>query len=328
MYVNYDILQVTSQSLDPQTTNIHDVILKHDCGMDRIVPISTHDNKGYYVMTESLESGTIFCSSKKITLKNNKNYYVHEFRLRIKNQAAINTNCNLIKIDPCESPSVDPQYNHNILKNPYHADFDGDDMQICVPQSVQTQIELNGIEDVTRHKEVHIDDNSNITNNNDNYSKTLIDKLSNYQRGLTDRIRYIMMIPEYKDKKSFQLHLSTIKLDGKIKYKNIIEYQNKKNNFTYDIVKNVLMNCRYRLLLKIRYLLITNNNVIMNIQLVRIFPENLDTLQSIFKLMITSELNAFTIRNLEKYNELNTPTNTHNVTKQKTKDSLKKLLKI
>ena len=100
----------------------------------------------------------------------------------------------------------------------------------------------------------------------DNVSKSLIDKLNLYQRGLTNRIRYITMIPVYTDKRSFKLHISTIKLDGKIKYKNIIEYQNKKNNFTYGIVKLILMNCRCRLLLKVRYLLITKDNVILNIQ--------------------------------------------------------------
>ena len=97
MYVNYDTLQISNQSLDPQFTKIHDIILKHDISMQRIVPLSTQEDKGYYIMTEFLEPRTIFCSSKKIIMENNKAHYVHDFRLRIKKNKLDIINNDIIK---------------------------------------------------------------------------------------------------------------------------------------------------------------------------------------------------------------------------------------
>ena len=56
--------------------------------------------------------------------------------------------------------------------------------------------------------------------------------------------------------------------------------------------------------------------------MVRIFPETLESLPVDIKLMITNELNTFTFRNLEKYNELNNPSNldARCVNKNKTKN--------
>jgi len=251
-------ISLISQTLDPLTTVLHDVELRHTKDkVSRLLPITTTDNKGYYVMTDLLEPKSVFCATDEVTDGHSKKRFVNSFRL----------------------------YQH---------------------QSKQHDVQDD------------VQDNSTL----------LIDKLNKFQRGLTDRIRYMMLIPQYTDKKSFGLRMNTIRLNNIIKYKNIIEYQNKKNNFGFDVVKQVLMGCHCRLLLKINYLSITESNVVLNINVVRIIPEDLDNLSMNTKISIMGELNNVSSSNAEKYQTLDSVPKMTHVSKTTTKNDLMKIFNI
>lgn len=255
-----DQRQLISQTLDSAVTKLHDVVLRHAKDrFDRLVPITTSDDKGYYFMTNPLEPKTVFCSTKEIIGKNGKRSYINGFTLR--------------------TPKLSETVNDDGLK-----DKDND---------------------YASNSDSHDEGQYSAKCNDKQESKILIDRLSAFQKGLIERLKHMMLIPQYNDKKSFNLRINTIKLDNTIKYKNIIEYQNKRNNFSFDIVNQVLMKCRCRLLLKINYLKITNTTTILNIRIVRIMPNDLDNLSMSTRINVISELNYISSRNAEKYNDLN-----------------------
>jgi hypothetical protein len=157
----------------------------------------------------------------------------------------------------------------------------------------------------------------------------LVDKLNEFKKGITNRIKYRTIIPEYEDQKSYILNLKTIKIDDEILFSNIIEFENKKNNFSYSIVSKVLALCKYKLLLKIESLSITHTNVYFNIRLVRIYPESLDTLPDDIHIHIYNNLNSVIIDNINRYEKLIKfdASDAHKCSKQHVRDRLKKLFK-
>lgn len=172
----------------------------------------------------------------------------------------------------------------------------------------------------------HVDTQKEISNTSN--SQKVIDRLNEFKMGLTQRVRYRMMVPQYPEQTSYILTLKTIRLDNKIKFSNIIEFQQLKNNFGFRAVSNILMNCRYKLLFKIESITLTHSNVFIDIRLVRIFPETFDSLDMQDKLYIMNELNAITVKNITRYNTLTKFTQKHRSTKDQVRSELKKLLSI
>ena len=159
-------------------------------------------------------------------------------------------------------------------------------------------------------------------------SQNIITRLNVFKRGITDRIRYRMMIPQYPEQKSYILTLKTIKLDDRVKFSNILEYKKLKNNFGFRTVSNILSTCRYKLLFRIESVTLTHSNVFLDTTLVRIFPESLESLESNDKLYILNELNAVTVKNINQYNELNRFTRKQRSSKDQVRLELKKILSI
>jgi hypothetical protein len=310
MDIIYDQNQMISQTLDPVSTKLHDIVLRHSKDkFVRIVPITSCDDKGYYVMTELLDPLTVFCASNEIIAKNGQKYYKNSFRIRV--PKLINHHAHNHDIISEPSNNTDADANDN---NKFHDSFED---IISEEEDISDQYQ-NIPQEITQEKPQEKTQESLI----------LIDRLNKFQRGLTDRIKYMMMIPDYDNKNSFGLTMNTIKIGNTIKYKNIIEYQNKKNNFCFNVVKQVLMKCRCKLLLKINYLLITETNVILNIRIVRIIPDNLDNLSMSTKINIISEINSLSSRNAEKYNALDTVPKLSHISKNDTKKDLMKLFNL
>ena len=159
-------------------------------------------------------------------------------------------------------------------------------------------------------------------------SRILITRLNDFKRGITDRIKYRMMIPQYPEQTSYILTLKTIMLNNHIKFSNIVEFQQLKNNFVFRTVSNILSMCRCKFLLKIDSLTLTHSNVFLNIQLVRIFPESLDSLHVDDKLFILNKLNEVTTKNINRCNELNQFTKKQRSSKDQVRSELKKILSI
>jgi hypothetical protein len=199
----------------------------------------------------------------------------------------------------------------NLKSNPYYVLTD-----ILEPESVYCY----ALKKIIRDKECIVFSISLKGNNN------LITKLNNFKRGITDRIKFLTLIPSFPEQTSYVLTYKTFKSDNSVKFSNIIEYQNKINNFSYKIVSNLLKLCRYKLLLKINSITITHSNVFLNIDLVRILPESLDPLESHDKLHIINELNYKFYSNILKYNNLEQFIKKEKSSKTNVKTELKKIL--
>ena len=305
-----------NQTLDPISLHINDIILRQYKDIThRLIPITSSDNKGYYVMTELLAPKSVFCTSNKITDSNGKNHYINKFRLTVPKYTIENVNeININNETNIENESLNNNISNVNTTSESSTDFDIEnvnEIDINNETNISNEIDINNETNISN--EIDINNETDISNENEIIDDTLTlihqsvhinDKLNKFQRGFTDRIRYMMFIPQYNDKKSFGLKIRTIKINNIVKYKNIIEYQNKKNNFSYNVIKQVLMNCCCRLLLKINYIMISNTNVVLNIRLVRILPDNLDRLSQSTKLYIMGELNALSCKNIEKYRKL------------------------
>jgi hypothetical protein len=156
----------------------------------------------------------------------------------------------------------------------------------------------------------------------------LITKLNKFKRDITDRIKFLTLIPSFPEQTSYMLTYKTFKSDNSVKFSNIIEYQNRINNFSHKTVSNLLKLCRYKLLLKINSITITHSNVFLNIELVRILPESLDLLEPYDKLHIINELNHKFYSNISKYNNLEQFVKKEKSSKTDVKSELKKVLKL
>jgi len=264
----------TSEDLLPANVIINDdVIIKHvEQQIHRTMLISNSQKKPYYFMTEYIDPGFIYHVVSKRTSGTGQTYNLYNFILKSKT-----------RINQKENPQHDT--NDDINKE--------NDNSLCQNTNVDF------------HQDQDINDND-VGQNINNDVMILIDRLNCFKRGLTERIKYRTMIPkDYPDQKVYYMSARTIKLDCVTKLKNIIEFQDLKNNFNSKTVSNVLRYCRCKLLLKIDSVTITHTNVFLNICLIRIFPENFDSLRGDTKLYIFKELNFTTTKNINTYNNLN-----------------------
>ena len=321
--------QLVNQTLDPSLAKLHDVVLRHNKDkFDRLVPITASDDKGYYFMTEFLEPQSVFCSTNEIIDKNGKKCYKHGFTLRTP-KPRVNSSQYDKSIGDTTTNTDNTLDNESDNKSDIESDVESKIESFENEGDIQNNIHTEKTNKIENLESTNKIENLESTNKIENLeSSIIIDRLNKLQRGITDRIQYMMMIPHYECKKSFNLGINTIKINNTIKYKNIIEYQNKRNNFYFDIVKQVLIKCRCKLLLKVNYLMITNTNVILNIRLVRIYPDNLDNISMSNKIHINNELNYVSSKNAEKYNELNDVPKFTKVSKADAKNNLMKLFNI
>lgn len=200
-------------------------------------------------------------------------------------------------------------------------------------QKEEVDVELNQDldQDLDQNPEAELEDQKEQENQEPiepSESQQIITRLNAFKRGITDRIRYRMMIPQYPEQTSYILTLKTIKLNNHVKFSNIIEFQQLKNNFGFRAVSNILATCRCKLLFKVESVTLTHSNVFLDIRLVRIFPESLDSLQASDKLFVLNELNAVTAKNINRYNELNQFTKKQRSSKDQVRSELKKILSI
>lgn len=156
--------------------------------------------------------------------------------------------------------------------------------------------------------------------------ENIVDKMNNFVRGILERIRYIMKIPEFVDKHSYTLILPSIKINNSVKYRNIIEFQDKKNNFSPLYVARVINSCRCKFLFKIEGLIFVDDKVMLDIKLIRIFPLSLDPLNTDHRLNVIRELNRSTSQTIESFNNLMYSTDVTGISKKQAKDEIKNIL--
>lgn len=237
----YTINDVISQNLDYNNVTLNNMIIKSQNSVTRrFIPITSDDNKGYYVLIENLDPSSVFCSSKDIT-------YICPYSGKEKTNKIYNFN-------------------------------------------------LRNVNDV----------NKNISNDN------IIDKLNNFRKGIMNRLKYITMLPNYDDNKYYGVKINSIRINNKLLYKNIIEYDGNKNNFSFNIIRNVLINCNCKLLLKINYLIISPTDTTLDIRIVRIYPESLDTLENDTQIMILDTLHERTNKNFNSILKIESENIIHN----------------
>jgi hypothetical protein len=159
----------------------------------------------------------------------------------------------------------------------------------------------------------------------DNVQK-LFENLNAFKRGLTNRIKYLMKIPEYSDDLSVSMTARTIKIKNTLLFNNIIEYNGLKNNFGFGHLKQIIKFCKNKLLIRIDGLEITAKNVYLNITLFRVYPESIDVLDSTTKLALLETLNTESVKNMEKYNDFNHIVKGRSSRKHFVKDELVRLL--
>lgn len=301
---DWKTIERKNEELNGQSVTINDNVILRHIGKEiiRVIGINNNENKAYYFMTDTLDPRSVYCNVSKKISQNKKEYMVYNFSLKgnvIKNKDNM---ANDKEFDD-KGVNQDPDKNTNtdIIIKDLIVDTESCIASDIVPDTVPVTVPE---------------------------SQRIIDRLNAFKRQITDRIRYLMMIPQYPDQISYILTLNTIKLNNHIKFTNIIEFQQQKNNFGFRAVSNVLTSCRYKLLLKIESITLTHSNVFLNIRLVRIYPESLDTLDINDKLHIIGELNALSAKNINTYINLNKFTRKKVNSKEQVKSELLKILSI
>jgi hypothetical protein len=313
----------TNEDLSCDNVTINDdVIIRHNNNeIHRIVSISNSLKKTYYFMTDPIQPG--YCKLNVTNKTSSMGQKYTRYNFVIKSKISIRKNDeNKNEQQQIEQQDIEQQDigqqeteqqengQHEIGQQETEQHENGQ-QEIGQQEIEQQKIELSQERIIKECIE----------------AKNFIDKLNQFKRGLTNRVRYRMMIPQnYPDQTLYYVSAKTIKLNNEIKLKNIIEYQNFKNNFSSRIVSNILRNCKCKLLFRIDSFTVTHTNVYLDICLVRIFPENFDALRANDKTYVLSELNSLTTKNINTYNKLNNIKNVHGKTKQEVQKELMKTL--
>ena len=314
-----------NEVLDPETIHIHDDVsvrhIKHK--IQRIVQVSNASKKPYYFMTDYLEPGTVRCNVINKKTVSGHPYTKYTFALRSKIYA---------------KPTLDKDQ-ENI-----NDDDQKDNQQNGVEENgvEENGVEENEVEDNEVDQKTYPTDKKTypdeqmfpdtIEENNyvvDPSAQNVIDRLNGFKRGITNRIKYRMMIPpDYPDQTMYQFDTKVIKLNNITKLKNIIEYQGNKNNFNFTEVSSILRKCRCKFLFKINGIIITHTNVYFDMLLTRIYPESIDCLQGSSKLHVMNVLNQQSNKNINTYLNLNYAKHERPNSKVHVKSELKRLLAV
>lgn len=289
-----------NENLDPETIHIHDDVMvrhiKHK--MQRMVQVSNASIKPYYFMTDYLEPGTVRCNIINKKSVSGHPYTKYTFVLRSK-----------------------------VYANPIH-DSDDVDKRNDIEGNLDKENEVDQ-KTYPTDKEMYpdvIDENNYVV---DPSAQNLIDRLNGFKRGITNRIKYRMMIPpDYPDQTIYRFGAKVIKLDNITKLNNIIEYRGDKNNFNSTEVSSILRKCKCKFLFKINGIIITHTNVYFDMSLTRIYPESLDPLQGFDRLHMLNVLNHQSNKNINAYLNLNYAKYERPNSKVNVKSELKRLLAV
>jgi hypothetical protein len=154
----------------------------------------------------------------------------------------------------------------------------------------------------------------------------LIQKLNKFKHGITDRMKYMMKIPEYDehDNNMYNINADMITINKERKFRNILQIKEDKNNIDPYSVMEVLKACKCEFLFHIKSVLVSENIVKLSMRMVRIYPESLDTLNGKTKIVIVRQLNNSFVPNVS-LDDLNNIRTNKMARKQEVKDELKKM---
>jgi hypothetical protein len=194
---------------------------------------------------------------------------------------------------------------------------------IFTGQKYNVNFTLNDKSYDDRKKET--DDN----NNNDIITQTrnTINRLNSFKKGLIDRIKFLMQVPEnLSDQSMYYMNVNMIKIGNDKKLRNIIEYNDVINNMSVSSMITILKYCRCKLLFQINSLDLLQKGAYLNIRLVRVYPEIIDLIPDDKKMYVLSELSSSNIRSIVHNNTMHSIAKTNPVSKYCVRDELKRLL--
>jgi hypothetical protein len=149
-----------------------------------------------------------------------------------------------------------------------------------------------------------------------------IEQLNDFTNNMVNRLKYMINIPKYTEQKKFSIGIN----NKDIIIPQILQINNKILDLKINIFKNIINNTQYKIILRLKSICITDNNVYLNLHLVRIIPDSIDNLNISTQLYIHNNLNSQTYRNFENLRSLNNIVEKKYKTKQTIKDELYKLL--
>jgi hypothetical protein len=149
-----------------------------------------------------------------------------------------------------------------------------------------------------------------------------IEQLNDFTNNMVNRLKYMINIPKYTEQKKFSIGIN----NKDIIIPQILQINNKILDLKINIFKNIINNTQYKIILRLKSICITDNNVYLNLHLFRIIPDSIDNLNISTQLYIHNNLNSQTYRNFENLRSLNNIVEKKYKTKQTIKDELYKLL--
>ena len=143
-----------------------------------------------------------------------------------------------------------------------------------------------------------VTDSLNRVNNN---SEILINQLNKFKDDIVNKLKYITKLPNYENQIDYSFKINK----NNTTIPNILQYNNKSINISYNILKNIIKHTKYKLLIHIQSLSITHNNVYLNLRISRIIIDSFDSLNTSDKVYINNIINSNSINNNNKIIELN-----------------------
>jgi hypothetical protein len=292
-------LTFENENLDPLTITLQNMTLMKNT---RIIPLVNKNNKKYFFMTDYMEPNSIYCSVKH-KIYEGKKYDQINFTMykKINNVKSDIKHVDIKYITNDNSNNENINNENNINNNEIKCDEQNNDI-----------IQIYEEKDNDKEKETDIN--------------ILIDKFNIFKRGITNRIKYIMKIPNYEDSNVYYSKTEIIYVDKTKKLKNIIEYDDIINNLHCDDVNTILSKCRCKFLFHISSIKISDTDVMLGLKLVRIYPETLDILNIIEKTYILNQIKGANFNASEFYNGLDIHTKTKQKSKKIVVDELKRLI--
>jgi hypothetical protein len=283
-----------NETLTPSDAIIHDVVFKDiNNNAHRIIPVSNSADKNYYFMTDCIDPGFIKCNIRTEKYGSYKIQDNHKYNVNFSLNSKSYKDKKLNEVNDIAKGNMD---NDNEC---YNNDCDDNDTN----KKNEEYVELTE-------------------------GQNIINKLNSFKRGLIDRVKFLMQVPKDVNNQSmYYMNVNMIKIGNDKKLRNIVEYNNITNNLSVGSMINILKYCRCKLLFQINSLDILQKGVYLNIRLVRVYPENLDTIPDNKKIFVLRELSTSNIRSIVN---IDTPAifmaKTKAASKYQVRDELKKIL--
>lgn len=159
------------------------------------------------------------------------------------------------------------------------------------------------------------------TNESSDDTNDIINKLNEFKKGLTNRLKYLMKIPTYKDSKYYLMRINN---NGKGILTNILLWENKILDLPSHMLVDILSD--NRLLIHIMSLTITDDSVYLNLRLSRVILESIHSLNSNDRFKLLKNINFQSTENLNQLKNLeDVNVNKKFTSKNQLKDQLKKI---